>query len=68
MNDLTIFNNPEFGSVRTLEIENGKILFCGADVATALGYANAPDAIKKHCKVDGIAKCDTVDNSIIKTT
>ena len=31
--------SPEFGSIRTLE-QNGKVLFCGTDVATALGYTN----------------------------
>ncbi len=62
MNDnLRIFENEEFGKVRTIE-ENGKILFCGSDVAKALGYANAPDSLKKHCKSDGIAKYDSVDN------
>lgn len=60
-NGITIFNNAEFGEVRTLETEDGKVLFCGADVAKALGYINAPDAISKHCKKDGIVKCDSVD-------
>ena len=36
MNQIEIFNSPEFGSIRTLE-QNGKVLFCGTDVATALG-------------------------------
>lgn len=56
MNEMTVFQNSEFGSVRTLE-ENGKVLFCGNDVARALGYGNPPDAIKKHCRY--IAKRDT---------
>lgn len=61
MNELQVFNNAEFGKLRT--IRNGdKLLFCGSDVAKALGYANAPDAMKKHCKQSGIAKCDSVDN------
>ena len=34
MNEIQIFNNPEFGQVRTLE-ENGTVLFCGSDVASA---------------------------------
>lgn len=49
MNDLMIFNNPEFGEIRTLE-EDGKILFCGSDVAKALGYARPRGAIATHCK------------------
>ncbi len=43
-----IFNDPMFGDVRTIE-ENGKVLFCASDVATALGYANPRDALSKHC-------------------
>jgi len=38
MNQMEIFKNPEFGSIRVIE-EDGKYLFCGTDVATALGYA-----------------------------
>lgn len=49
MNKLQIFNNPDFGEVRTLE-ENGKVLFCGSDVAKALGYAKPQNAIAIHCK------------------
>ena len=37
MNQMEIFKNPEFGSIRTFE-QDGKVLFCGTDVATALGY------------------------------
>ena len=44
-----IFNNPEFGEVRTLE-EDGKALFCGSDVAKALGYSRPKDAISAHAK------------------
>ena len=49
MNDLQIFNSPEFGEVRTLE-EDGAVLFCGADVARALGYSRPNEAVSKHCK------------------
>ena len=37
MNQMEIFKNPEFGSIRVIE-ENGKYLFSGTDVAAALGY------------------------------
>ena len=63
MNELMIFNNPEFGEIRTIE-EEGKVLFCGSDVAKALGYSNAPDALKRHCK--GIVKRDTPTKSGIQ--
>lgn len=49
MNEIKIFENEEFGSVRTAEVEE-KILFCGADIAKALGYSNANDAIARHCR------------------
>lgn len=49
MNELQIFNNPDFGEVRTLET-NGKVLFCGSDVAKALGYSNPSKALNDHCR------------------
>ena len=48
MNQMEIFKNPEFGSVRVIE-ENGKYLFCGVDVAKALGYTKPQNAIDRHC-------------------
>ena len=48
MNHVEIFKNPEFGSVRVIE-ENGKYLFCGVDVAKALGYTKPQNAIDRHC-------------------
>ncbi|WP_010651611.1 phage antirepressor [Oceanobacillus massiliensis] len=49
MSNLTIFNNIEFGEIRTLEI-NDKPFFCGSDVAKALGYAKPQNAIVAHCR------------------
>lgn len=49
MNELMIFKSPEFGEIRTVE-EDGKVLFCGSDVAKALGYKNPTKAIADHCK------------------
>ena len=48
-NNIQIFENSEFGSVRTIE-EDGKVLFCGSDVAKALGYSNPRKALSDHCK------------------
>ena len=45
-----VFDNPEFGRIRTLPGENGKILFCGTDVAIALGYSNHRKAVRDHTK------------------
>lgn len=48
MNELRIFSNPEFGSVRTAMIE-GEIHFAGTDVAKALGYSIPSKAVQTHC-------------------
>lgn len=47
MNELQIFENAEFGSVRTLMI-NAAPYFVGKDVAEILGYANASKAVLTH--------------------
>lgn len=58
MNDLQIFENPEFGSVRTVEID-GTPWLVGKDVATALGYKNPQRAIRDHV--------DAEDKGVTKT-
>ena len=57
MKQMEIFKNPEFGSIRTFE-QDGKVLFCGLDIAVALGYSNPRDALRRHCK--GVVKRDTL--------
>lgn len=47
--DISTFNNSEFGEIRTIQ-KDDKVLFCGSDVARALGYARPADAISAHCK------------------
>lgn len=47
MNELQIFNSPEFGDIRTVTIDN-ETYFVGKDVATALGYANPKNAVPTH--------------------
>lgn len=61
MSELQIFQNAEFGSVRTATID-GEPYFVGKDVATILGYSNPRDAISKHVDDEdkGVAKCDTL--------
>ena len=56
MHELQIFNNEEYGQIRTVEID-GKPYFVGKDVANALGYSNPRDAISRHCK--GVVKHDS---------
>ncbi len=47
MKELTVFENPEFGSIRTVELD-GEPWLVGKDVATALGYKNPQEAIRTH--------------------
>ena len=61
MNNLQIFNNAQFGEIRTID-ENGTVLFCGSDIAKALGYSNTKDALARHCKEDGVVFHDLIDN------
>lgn len=51
MNELKIFENPEFGEIRTVEVK-GEPWFVGKDVATVLGYSNTKDAISRHVDDD----------------
>ena len=47
MRALQIFENVEFGKIRTVVLD-GEPWFVGKDVATALGYKDTSDALKKH--------------------
>ena len=60
LTNLTAFSNPEFGMIRTVEID-GEPWLVGRDVARILGYANPNDALAKHVDEEdkGVAKCDT---------
>lgn len=51
MNDIQVFNNPEFGEIRTVEINN-EPWFVGKDVAVILGYSNPQKAIRDHIDED----------------
>jgi prophage antirepressor-like protein len=64
MNELQVFQNPEFGCIRTINIDD-EPWFVGKDVASALGYVNSRDAVVKHvdCEDKGVAKCDTPTTS-----
>lgn len=58
MNELQVFKNQEFGSVRTLVV-NSEPWFVGKDVAEVLGYKNTKDALVKHV--------DSEDKEILKS-
>ena len=45
-----VFENPEFGMVRTATDEKGEPWFCAKDLCDALGYKKASDSVKQHVK------------------
>lgn len=49
MESMKVFKSGDFGSIRAIE-QNGKVLFCGKDIAAALGYTNTNKALADHCK------------------
>lgn len=61
MNNLQVFNNAEFGSIRTVLIDD-EPWFVGKDIAEALGYNNSRKAIADHVDADdkGVTICDTL--------
>lgn len=61
MNELRVFNNPQFGEVRTMGTSSDP-LFCAADICRALGYTNPRQAVAQHCEEDDVTKRDTIDN------
>ena len=71
-NSLQIFTNPMFGEIRTIK-EDGQVLFCGVDIARALGYVKPHGAISKHCRHSlkrgvGLQKGNKADGSPIMQT
>ena len=51
-NQIQIFENQEFGTIRTMSNEQGEVMFCGKDVAEALGYSNTKDALLRHVETE----------------
>lgn len=65
MNKLKIFENRDFGKIRSL-IVNNEPFFVGNDIATVLGYKNTRDALSKHVdeedKISDVAIYDGSQN------
>ena len=61
MSELKVFQNEEFGAVRTMTI-NGEPYFVGKDVADILGYSNSRKALIDHVDEEdkGVTKCNTL--------
>lgn len=53
---VAVFENPEFGTVRTATDEKGEPWFCAKDLCDALGYKRATDAVRQHVRSSGTAK------------
>ena len=51
-----VFENPEFGKIRTLTDEKGEPLFCAKDICDVLGYKRANDAVNQLVKPLDTAK------------
>ena len=69
MNEIQIFQNVEFGAIRTMSNEQGEPMFCARDVAEALGYKKPENAVAMH--VDNEDKTTTLiqgSGSNYKTT
>ena len=62
MNEIQIFQNQEFGAIRTISNEQGDVMFCGRDVAAALGYKKPEWAIATHVEADDSAKRGVIDS------
>ena len=61
MKELQIFQNEEFGEIRTVTI-NSEPWFVGKDVAEALGYQNASKALADH-----VEECDKLNNESLSS-
>ena len=58
MNDIQIFNHPQFGSIRTTGTPDNPE-FCAMDICKALGYTNGRKAVSDHCDEWDVTKRDT---------
>lgn len=73
MNNVSIFNNDEFGEIRLVLDPSGNIWFVAIDVARSLGYSNPKDAIKRHVDEEDTIVLELTDNqwgvnqSLLKT-
>ena len=53
---VAVFENPEFGTVRTSTDENGEPWFCAKDLCDVLGYKNSSCAVNQHVRSSDVAK------------
>ena len=59
---VAVFENPEFGTVRTTIDEKGEPWFCAKDLCDVLGYRRADNAVRQHVNpLDALKQCIKVD-------
>ena len=59
MNEIKIFQNQEFGAIRTMSNEQGEPMFCAKDVCDALKFNNSRDAVRNHVETEDVEKIYT---------
>lgn len=67
MNEVKIFNSPQFGEIRTIEV-SGQPYFVGNDVALALGYEKPRNAIANHVDSDDALKRGILSDGGVQQT
>ena len=53
---VAVFENPEFGTVRTATDEKGEPWFCAKDLCDVLGYKNSSCAVNQHVRSSDVVK------------
>ena len=62
---VAVFENPEFGTVRTTIDEKGEPWFCAKDLCDVLGYKRADNAVRQHVNpLDALKQCIKVEDHI----
>ena len=61
MNEIQVFNNTEFGEIRTVEIDN-EVWFVGKDIAETLGYTNPSKALNDHVDIEDKLNNETLSS------
>ena len=62
MNEIQIFQNVEFGAIRTMSNEQGEVMFCAKDVCDALSHSNSRKAIANLVDKDDVTRSYIIDS------
>ena len=62
MNEMMIFQNVEFGAIRTMSNEQGEALFCAKDVCDALSHTNSRKAVADLVEEDDVTRSYLIDS------